>query len=276
MKSNIYNLKREQVIQYHTQNYTAKNFNLVAVGNLEHNQLVAHCEKYFGNVPEHAPDYTPSPSDIAPKMMKILPIGNEGYSFYDQNQKTSILPNHNFGMYPSYDAEGVFAEQFNWESLLKLDSAVAPTGTFSGADTKPIFQPNLMLIEGKNQTSTKIGIYYDAPDWFDPEMYVFLLLQRMIGNREVSLTTGDYDHFSFLTGESSTSQMTITDFLKQFPFVQEFKSGYSPYRNAGFFGFFLKGSPDKTFDMIMLLQAWLEQFIINLSNLSNLLKRRLR
>ena len=64
-----------------------------------------------------------------------------------------------------------------------------------------------------------------------------------------------------------TTQMTITDFLKNFPFVQEFKSGYSPYRCAGFFGFFLKGSPDKTLDMVMLVQAWLEQFILNLSNL---------
>ena len=59
--------------------------------------------------------------------------------------------------------------------------------------------------------------------------------------------------------------MTITDFLKNFPFIQEFKTGYSPYRSAGFFGFYLKGSPEKTLDMVILLQSWLEQFIINLS-----------
>lgn len=181
MKNNIFSLKREQVIQYHRQNYTAKNFNLVAVGNLEHNQLVAHCEKFFGNVAEHGPDSTSSAPDQPHKMMKILPLGNQGYSFLEKNQKISILPHHNFGMYPSYDAESVFEDQFDRDSLLKLDMAHTPTSTFSGADTKPIFQPNLMLIEGKNQTSTKIGIYYDAPDWFDPEMYVFLLLQRMIG-----------------------------------------------------------------------------------------------
>ena len=69
--------------------------------------------------------------------------------------------------------------------------------------------------------------------------------------------------------------MTITDFLINFPFVQEFKSGYSPYRYAGFFGFFLKGDSEKTFDMIMLIQNWLETFINNISKNKNYLNNRL-
>jgi hypothetical protein len=69
--------------------------------------------------------------------------------------------------------------------------------------------------------------------------------------------------------------MTINDLLKNFPFVQELKTGYSPYRSAGFFGFYLKGNSDKTMDMIMLLQSWLEQFILNLSRFICLFNKRL-
>jgi hypothetical protein len=186
MKDNIFTLKREQVIKYHRQNYTAKNFNLVAVGNLEHDDLVSFCQKYFGNVPEHAPDYDPT-LEIKDKMTKILPLGNEGYSYLEEGRKIEILPNHNFGLYPSYDANEVFKNQFDKKTILELDHQQQESGSFVGVETKPIFQPNCMLIEGNNQSTTKIGIYYDAPNWFDPEMYVFLLLQRMIGKINISL-----------------------------------------------------------------------------------------
>jgi hypothetical protein len=69
-----------------------------------------------------------------------------------------------------------------------------------------------------------------------------------------------------MSKECSNTHMTINDFLVNFPFIQELKTGYSPYRSAGFFGFYLKGNTDKTLDMVMLVQSWLEQFILNLSN----------
>jgi hypothetical protein len=181
MKNNIFTLKREQVIKYHQQNYTAKNFNLVAVGNLEHDDLVSFCEKYFGNVPEHAPDYVPDSTQNDSKMMKILPLGNEGFSYLEDDKRIQILPNHNFGLYPSYDANDVYKDQFHENVLIGLDNQEVTNQSFINVDTQPVFQPNLMVIEGHNQSTTKVGIYYDAPNWFDPEMYVFLLLQRMIG-----------------------------------------------------------------------------------------------
>ena len=61
--------------------------------------------------------------------------------------------------------------------------------------------------------------------------------------------------------------MTITDFLKFYPFIEELKTSYSPYRRASFFGFYLKGDPKYTMDMIQLMQNWLEQFILNLGRL---------
>lgn len=178
MKNNIFTLKRDQVIEYHQDNYTAKNFNLIGVGNFEHEDLVGFCDKYFGNVPEHPPGYV---EGLDSSSKKILPLGNQGFSYLEDGREITVLGNHNFGVYPSYDASEVYKEVFDAQTIGGYDSPAPQSEGFIDAKTAPVFQPNLMLIEGNKQTSTKIGIYYDAPNWFDPEMYVFLLLQRMIG-----------------------------------------------------------------------------------------------
>ena len=156
MKENIFQIKRDQVLQYHKENYFGGNFNLMAVGNIDHKILVEYSEKYFGKAPAESPI---NPKSSSWKFGKKDSQSEKIYKKENENI-TTILSNHR---------------------ICEIDSFIPGSRKFIEGETKPTFQPNIMLIEGENQKSTKIGIYYDAPDWYDPEMYIFLLLQRMIG-----------------------------------------------------------------------------------------------
>lgn len=155
MKENIFQLKRDQVLEFHQDNYVGSNFNLMAVGNIQHDDLVKYCDKYFGKARAHS-----EKSKLA------------DWKYNSDNKKSK----------PVYKDENNDVDSILSDQKMKIiDLKSAENKKFIPAEVKPVFQPNIMLIEGKNQKTTKIGIYYDAPDWYDPEMYVFLLLQRMIG-----------------------------------------------------------------------------------------------
>ena len=110
---------------------------------------------------------------------RIIDFSSEKGDFSDIKSRSGGLKNtSDFGMMGRHSGLGVFEKP----EILNIDSALKSRTGFIGMEERPVFKPNMTLIEGDENYSTKIGIYYEAPTWFDPEMYTFLILQRMIGN----------------------------------------------------------------------------------------------
>ena len=188
LKQDILNMNREKIARFHENNYFGGNFTLLGVGNLDHEEFVSFSDKYFGRAPAETPQH--NKQHYQNKMRttwrtsenesaKLVDFSSEKPDFSGIKGRSDKLKNTpDFDMLGRHSGLGVFEKP----EILSIDSAFKSRTGFIGVEERPVFKPNMTLIEGNELYSTKIGIYYEAPTWFDPEMYTFLILQRMIGN----------------------------------------------------------------------------------------------
>lgn len=193
LKADILNMNREKIVRFHKNNYFGGNIALLAVGNVNHEKFVEYTEKYFGQASKDTPENNKHRYQKKFETMWRDSSSNN-FGFLNNNNSDFLNKNisnlsSNFGM--ETEKKQLFQSDsfdrhsglniFKKEEMMLIDGETKNGNYFKGIEERPIFSPNMMLIQGEDHLPTKIGIYYDAPTWFDPEMYTFLILQRMIG-----------------------------------------------------------------------------------------------
>lgn len=99
-KKTVFSIKREQIINFINENYTADKIVLSSVGNISSHKLLKFCEKYFGIHQMQAGIHNRLPfASYKPEMLKVrkktnqthVMLGNVAYSFKDEKKNAFML-----------------------------------------------------------------------------------------------------------------------------------------------------------------------------------------
>lgn len=191
---NIKSVTRQQIVDFHDQNYTGENLLFVVSGNVKHADLTQSVQKHFGKM-----------------------------------QKTKKIT--------------------DLELLKNLE--------------RPKFVPRVSFIDGP-EGSLKIGMFWEAPCWSEPDYVAFLILQRIVG---------DYEQMDFKLSEKKTSLSEVATFLSDQEKIRKLKTGFTPYRNAGLFGCFIEGEESAGIEMVTFLRSYMQDLGNNIKD-SDVLKIR--
>ncbi|KRW98652.1 Metalloenzyme, LuxS/M16 peptidase-like protein [Pseudocohnilembus persalinus] len=88
--NNIFSITRENVVEYHKNNYFGENIMIVAAGNHNHEQLCDYVNKYFGNFPQKSPQ---DPKELESQQRKPV-FNNELFMM-----KGDVTNDINIGMF---------------------------------------------------------------------------------------------------------------------------------------------------------------------------------
>lgn len=57
----------------------------------------------------------------------------------------------------------------------------SPTGIEPRNTEKPNFTPSILSMKDEELPNLNVGVFFEAPGWFNPDYYPFLVLQRVLG-----------------------------------------------------------------------------------------------
>lgn len=122
--------------------------------------------------------------------------------------------------------------------------------------SKPAFIPGTQLIEGP-EGELKVGLYWEAPTWYDPEYVPMMILQRI---------TGDYKKFNFESAEEKNNFVNFNTVASRHKFINEIQSAYCPYKQSAIFGFYAQGDADRGVDMYNFLMNYANSLVDKISD----------
>ena len=101
-------------------------------------------------------------------------------------------------------------------------------GQHHGSD-KPIYEPGLLFLPEEEMENPNIGVFYDAPDWFDKDYYSFLMLQRIFSSYNIEENVG---HLNSVLQSNASKSVSLGEIHEMF----KHECIYSPYFDAAIFG----------------------------------------
>ena len=122
--------------------------------------------------------------------------------------------------------------------------------------TKPVFNPGTQLIEGP-EGDLKMGLYWEAPTWYDPDYIPFMILQRI---------TGDYKKFNFDVSNDESNFVNFNAVASRHQYINEIQSAFCPYKKSALFGFYIQGDADRGIDMYNFLLNYVNDLVDKISD----------
>jgi hypothetical protein len=80
-----------------------------------------------------------------------------------------------------------------------------------------------------------VGVFFNAPCWYDPDFFGFLILQRLFGSYDADL------HLE-KTKEVKSQTNLMHSLLSRIPELSRSETLFSPYSDCGIFGFTFHGN----------------------------------
>jgi processing peptidase subunit beta len=130
----------------------------------------------------------------------------------------------------------------------------SPTGLEVKNADKPNFTPSILSMRDDEMVNVNVGVFFEAPSWYDEDFYAFQLFRRVLGEYSQDKYTGAY------LNSSDRQYNLLHQYLGELPDLTIHKTFYKPYSDTGLFGSYLHGNEVHAPQMLFMSQVILSEY----------------